>query len=166
MHIIYVEYAYIHDIWYIVSLDNSVRTFTPWQKFWKLCSKTLLLICILSTFSFQPFTFEWWVLRALFYYVISIGVQRGVSEEVEDAEVARPQSVEGSGMAGPSNTLRSPWPPLSIHPWSEMNFDARNSTVVNNSLHSKFKLCRMIAEFDQSWMERSTSVWQGVAMDS
>jgi hypothetical protein len=25
-------------------------------------------------------------------------------------------------MAGPSDTLESPWPPLTIHPWSEINY--------------------------------------------
>ena len=28
--------------------------------------------------------------------------------------MARPQGVEGLGMAGPGETVRSPWPPLSI----------------------------------------------------
>jgi hypothetical protein len=30
--------------------------------------------------------------------------------------VARLQDVEGQGMAGPGETLRSPWPPLAIRP--------------------------------------------------
>jgi hypothetical protein len=64
----------------------------------------------------------------------TIGVRRWVSERVEDGcrpptlwagyprngskailELARPQGIEGSGMAGPDETLGSPWPPLAIH---------------------------------------------------
>jgi hypothetical protein len=32
-------------------------------------------------------------------------------------EVARPQGVEGSGMAGPGETLGSPWIPLPVRAW-------------------------------------------------
>jgi hypothetical protein len=64
-----------------------------------------------------------------------IGVQRGVSKGVEDGRrppalwaghrsnsckavsgAVRPQGVEGLSMAGPCETLRSPWPPLAIRP--------------------------------------------------
>jgi hypothetical protein len=48
-----------------------------------------------------------------------IGVRRGVSKGVEDSPdgrggVAPLQSVEGLGMAGPGETLGSPWPSLTI----------------------------------------------------
>jgi hypothetical protein len=59
-----------------------------------------------------------------------MGVRRGVSIGVEDdrrppalrvalwvvLRVAHPQGIEGSGMAGPGETLGSPWPPLAIRP--------------------------------------------------
>jgi hypothetical protein len=64
----------------------------------------------------------------------SIGVRRGVSKRVENGRwpytlwvghprngcksvsgVALPKGVEGSGMAGPCETLGSPRPPLAIH---------------------------------------------------
>jgi hypothetical protein len=63
----------------------------------------------------------------------TIGVRRGVSKRVEDGRrlpalqaghprngrvvisgVARPQGIEGLGMADPSDALGSPWPPLAI----------------------------------------------------
>jgi hypothetical protein len=63
---------------------------------------------------------------------IGIGVRLAVSKGVEDGRrlqaghpintlktvlgVARPQGIEGLGMAGPSQTSGSPWPPLAIHP--------------------------------------------------
>jgi hypothetical protein len=62
------------------------------------------------------------------------GGRNGVSKGIEDGRrpptlradhplnsrkavsgVAKLQSVEGYGMAGPNNTLGSPWPPLAIH---------------------------------------------------
>jgi hypothetical protein len=36
--------------------------------------------------------------------------------------MAHPQGVEGLGMAGPSDTLGSPWPPLAARLWSELVF--------------------------------------------
>jgi hypothetical protein len=66
---------------------------------------------------------------------MGIGVRHGVSKMVEDvcrppalraghppdsckavSGVARPQGIEGSSMAGPGETLGSPWPPLAIRP--------------------------------------------------
>jgi hypothetical protein len=51
-------------------------------------------------------------------------IRRGVSKGAEDGYpknarktvlwVAHPQSVEGSGLAGPNETLESPWIPLAI----------------------------------------------------
>jgi hypothetical protein len=37
--------------------------------------------------------------------------------------VAHLQGVEGSGMAGPSETLGSSWPPLATRPWRETEED-------------------------------------------
>jgi hypothetical protein len=34
--------------------------------------------------------------------------------------VARPQGVEGSGMAGPHETLESPWIPLPVRAWVQV----------------------------------------------
>jgi hypothetical protein len=67
-----------------------------------------------------------------------MGGRSGVSKAVEDSRsppalrvghpekgrkavswVACPQGVEGSGMAGPGETLESPWPPLAILPWQQ-----------------------------------------------
>jgi hypothetical protein len=75
------------------------------------------------------------VLRA--EWVLNIAVRHGVSKMVEDGRrgkavsgvarrgkavsgVARPQGVEGQFMAGPGETVGSPWPPLAILPclWS------------------------------------------------
>jgi hypothetical protein len=60
------------------------------------------------------------------------GVWCGVPKRVEDSckplscgqatpekaisGAAHPQGLEGSGMAGPDETLESPWPPLAIRP--------------------------------------------------
>jgi hypothetical protein len=66
------------------------------------------------------------------------GVWRGVFRGVEDGSrppslwVAIPETVlclfqedvKGSGMAGPSDTLGSPWPPLAIRPCSRMMMPA------------------------------------------
>jgi hypothetical protein len=69
-------------------------------------------------------------------------VQRGVSKGVEDdrrpptlraghlingheavSGMARPQSVEGSGMAGPGETLGSPLIPLAVRAWRGKIFE-------------------------------------------
>jgi hypothetical protein len=57
-------------------------------------------------------------------FAFSIGVRREVTKGVEDRNgheavlgVARPQGVEGLGMAGLSDALRSSWPPFAIRPW-------------------------------------------------
>ena len=50
-------------------------------------------------------------------------IRRGVSKGVENGRrlaslrVARPQGVEGSGMARPGKTVGSPWIPLAIWAW-------------------------------------------------
>jgi hypothetical protein len=43
--------------------------------------------------------------------------------------VARLRVIEGSGMAGPGETLGSPWPSLAIHPCSEVNPDIKLETT-------------------------------------
>jgi hypothetical protein len=62
-----------------------------------------------------------------------MGAWQGVSKKVEDGRrspalwegckavlgVAHPHGVEGLGMAGPSETLESPWRPLPIRPWNK-----------------------------------------------
>jgi hypothetical protein len=49
--------------------------------------------------------------------------------------VAHPQGVEGLGMAGPGETLRSPWLPLAICPWHRPlwgRFPGENSFCVSH----------------------------------
>jgi hypothetical protein len=81
-----------------------------------------------------------------------IDVWRGVSKGVEDGvgrppygqattEVAirlfqwwpTPQGIERLGMAGPGETLGSPWPPLDIRPWWHSNM-------------KRWKTCRKLSE--------------------
>jgi hypothetical protein len=42
--------------------------------------------------------------------------------------VARPQGIEGSGMAGPGKTLGSPWPPLAIRSCYEDEYGVAAAT--------------------------------------
>jgi hypothetical protein len=80
--------------------------------------------------------FSFFFLFGTVWYHPGMGARRGVSKEVEDGRrspalrvghpwnshkavsgVACPQGVEGSGMAGPGETLGSPWPPIAIRLW-------------------------------------------------
>jgi hypothetical protein len=75
-----------------------------------------------------------WLLIQLIAFIL-IGTQRRVPKGVEDGSrplalwaghprngqnavsgVARPQGIEGLGIAGTSDISGSPWPPLAIHP--------------------------------------------------
>jgi hypothetical protein len=56
---------------------------------------------------------------------VSWGLRRGrrqpqaarTERQVGRPETAHPHGVKGSGMAGPSDALKSPWSPLAIRPW-------------------------------------------------
>jgi len=79
----------------------------------------------------------------------SIGVRHGVSKTEDNRRlptlwarhprnscktisgVARPHSVEGLGMAGPRETLGTPWPPLAIRPCGESRINFSRGKVRN-----------------------------------